>query len=375
MADLRWLGRLLAPAEWPFRWGAAARNAWHDRRRPWPAPLPVVSVGNLVVGGAGKTPVVRWLGAWLKDAGAKTAVVARGYGDELALHRRWVGASAVFAGANRRASVEAAHASGYRIALLDDGFQHRKVARVLDVVLVAAEDPPRVRMLPRGPYREPLRAVRRATHVLVTRRTAAAADAAAWRKRLARVAPHVAVAEIRMKMGPWTDLAGRRADPPAGDVLAVCSVARPGAFADGLRNLLGAGAGVELAWFPDHHQFSERDMGMIRARSAGRTVVCTEKDAVKLRRWPGALPGARAVGFHVADPVPETLAAALARARQEGARSRLAESRGGRSRPRGWSARRRPRERRTTWLGSANGSAGNTLRSIRTATAERRGGP
>lgn len=313
-ADLRWLGTLLAPAERLFRWGAAARNAWYDRRRSGLAPVPVVSVGNLVVGGAGKTPVVRWLGQWLRDAGAKAAVVARGHGDELEFHRRWAGEPAVFAGSDRRASVAAAHASGYRIALLDDGFQHRRVARTLDVVLVAAEDPARVRLLPRGPYREPLSSLRRATHVLLTRRTAAPAEAAAWRERLARVAPRVPAAEIRMEMGPWTDLAGEAASAPAGDVLAVCSIARPGAFAAGLRDLLGPGAGVELAWFPDHHDFSEQDLSMIRARHAGRTVVCTEKDAVKLRRWPGALPGARAVGFHVAGPVPETLAAALARA-------------------------------------------------------------
>lgn len=319
-ADLPWLGRLLAPAEWLFRWGAAARNAWHDRRRPEPAPMPVVSVGNLVVGGAGKTPVVRWLGEWLRDAGAQAAVIARGYGDEVQLHRRWAGEPSVFAGADRRALVVAAHEDGHRIALLDDGFQHRRVARDLDVVLVAAEDPARVRLLPRGPYREPLGSVRRATHVLVTRRTAAPAEAAAWRERLARVAPGVPAAEIRMEMGPWTDLAGDRAAAPSGDVLAVCSVARPGAFAAGLRDLLGAGAGIELAWFPDHHDFSERDVRMIRERRAGRTVVCTEKDAVKLARWSGALPGARAVGFRVADPVPEALAAALARACEDDAR-------------------------------------------------------
>lgn len=307
----RWAGPALAPAELAFRWGVAARNAWYDRRRGVAAPIPVVSVGNLVAGGAGKTPVVRWLGDWLAAAGVRAAVVCRGYDDEVALHRRWSGAEAVFAGRDRAAAVAEAHARGHGIALLDDGFQHRRLARALDVALVAAEDPMRARMLPRGPYREPLRSVRRATHVLVTRRTAGAGAAQAWRELLARAAPEVPSAEVGMEMGAWTDLAGAPAGPPAGDVLAVCSIARPGAFATGLRTLLG-GARVELAAFPDHHDFTARDVAALRVRCAGRPIACTEKDAVKLARWQADIPGARAVGIRVAGPLPEALAGALA---------------------------------------------------------------
>ncbi len=306
----RWLGPLLAPAECAFRCGVGARNAWYDRRRPPAAPMPVVSVGNLVAGGAGKTPVVRWIGDWLARAGVRAAVISRGYADEAALHRRWSGRDAVFAGRDRRAAVSAAHARGHRIALLDDGFQHRRLARALDVVLVAAEDPLRVRMLPRGPYREPLRSLRRATHVLVTRRTAGAGAARAWRELLARVAPGIPSADVRMEMGPWTDLAGRPADPPSGEVMAVCSVARPGAFAAGLQALLG-GARLELAAFPDHHDFTADDVAALRARRAGRAFVCTEKDAVKLAGWQAEFPGARAVGLRVAGPLPAALAGAL----------------------------------------------------------------
>ena len=316
-ATSRWLGPLLAPAECAFRWGVSARNAWYDRRRLPASPMPVVSVGNLVAGGAGKTPVVRWLRDWLVEAGVHAAVVSRGYDDEVALHRRWSGSDAVFAGRDRRAEIAAAHARGHQIALLDDGFQHRRAARVLDVVLVAAEDPMHVRMLPRGPYREPLRSVRRATHVLVTRRTAGVGAARSWRDLLALVAPDVPSADVRMKMGSWTDLAGRPAGAPAGDVIAVCSVARPRAFEAGLRALLG-GVRVELAAFPDHHHFTARDVAGLRSRRGGRVVVCTEKDAVKLARWQADLPDARAVGLRVAGPMPRALADALARAAKRG---------------------------------------------------------
>lgn len=280
--------------------------------------MPVVSVGNLVVGGAGKTPVVRWLREWLSGTGVRAAVVSRGYDDEAALHRRWAGGpAAVFAGRDRQAAIAAAHAQGYQIALLDDGFQHRRAARTLDVVVVAAEDPMRVRMLPRGPYREPLRSVRRATHVLVTRRTADAAAARSWRNLLAKVAPDVPAADVRMEMGQWTDLAGRPRGAPGGDVIAVCSVARPGAFEAGLRALLPR-ARVELAAFPDHHHFTDRDVAQLRMRRDGRALVCTEKDAVKLARWEDGLPEVHAVGLRVAGPLPQALADALAGAAGQG---------------------------------------------------------
>ena len=280
----RLLGIGLAPGELAFRGAVAVRNRWYDRRRPPVPPIPVVSVGNLTVGGTGKTPVVRWLGDWFRGRGVRAAVVVRGYGrDEVALYRRWFGDGAVFVGADRRAGVRAAGRGGYDLALLDDGFQHRRLARALDILLVAAEDPWRVRLLPRGRYREPLFAARRATHVLLTRRTAGRSAVQAWSERLARAAPGVPVLNLEMTMGVWSDLAGGPASAPDEDVLAVCSIARPRAFAAGLEELLPA-ARIELACYPDHHEYTADDMAALLARRAGRTIVCTDKDAVKLVR-------------------------------------------------------------------------------------------
>ncbi|MYI46837.1 MAG: hypothetical protein F4123_10755, partial [Gemmatimonadetes bacterium] len=105
----RLLGLALAPGEIAFRSAIAARSRWFDRTPATVPSIPVVSVGNLTVGGTGKTPVLRWLGDWFRRRGIRTAVVVRGYGrDEVALYRRWFGGDAVFAGVDRHAGVRAA---------------------------------------------------------------------------------------------------------------------------------------------------------------------------------------------------------------------------------------------------------------------------
>lgn len=308
---VRLLGSALAPAELAFRAAVAVRSRWYDRKRLPAPPIPVVSVGNLTVGGTGKTPVLRWLGDWFGRRGVRVAVVVRGYGsDEVELYRRWFGEEAVFVGADRREGVRAAGEGGYRLALVDDGFQHRRQARTLDILLVAAEDPWRVRMLPRGRYREPLGAAARATHVLLTRRTADRGAVQAWRERLARVAPGVPVLQVEMTMGDWSDLAGGPADAPREDVLAVCSIARPRAFAAGLGRLLPA-ARIELVSYPDHHEYTAEDVAALLGRRNGRTIVCTDKDAVKLVRHRELADHAVAVGLHVEGEPPKTLLTAL----------------------------------------------------------------
>ncbi|MDE2974420.1 MAG: tetraacyldisaccharide 4'-kinase [Gemmatimonadota bacterium] len=307
------LGAGLVPAEAAFRAAVAVRTAWYERARLPVPPVPVVSVGNLTVGGTGKTPVVRWLGDWFRERGARTAVVVRGYGrDEVALYRRWFGDGAVFVGADRNEGVRAAGACGCDLAVLDDGFQHRRVRRTLDILLVAAEDPVRVRLLPRGPYREPLAAARRATHVLVTRRTASRAAAAEWRERLSRIAPGNRVMGADMRMGGWRDLAGCPAAPPRGDVLAVCAVARPAAFAGGVAEMLPR-ARVELLAYPDHHDYTRRDVAELLARRGGRTIVCTAKDAVGLGAHPELSGLCLVAGFRVSLQPNASLSAALER--------------------------------------------------------------
>lgn len=304
---------VLAPAELPFRIAVGVRSALYSRRRAAPNPIPVISVGNLTVGGTGKTPVARWLAEWFRAKGARVAILVRGYGaDEVALHRRWFGGRAVFVGRDRGALVAAASARGHQVALLDDGFQHRRLDRQVDLLLVAAEDPWPVRMLPRGPYREPLAAASRATHLLVTRRTASRARVAAWTERLDRVAPGVPIQEAKLCMGGWSDLDGTAAEPPEGDVLAVSSVARPAAFLAGLKGLLPDGR-AELVPFADHHEYSPGDVSSLLRRRGDRTLVCTEKDAVKLASFPEVARHCVVVGFGVVGGVGGALRRSLER--------------------------------------------------------------
>ncbi len=311
-------GVALTPLELPFRLAVGARNAWYERRPAQATPIPVVSVGNLTVGGSGKTPVTRWLGEWLRRAGASPAIVTRGYGaDEVALHRRWFGTQAVFADRDRRNSVRTAADRGYRVAILDDGFQHRRLARTLDVLLVSVEDHPRARMLPRGPYRESLASARRATFILLTsvrgatRGATRSRRAAAWRRALARAAPGIPQLDVEIRMGGWRDLDGASIAAPQGDVVAVCAIARPGPFVAGLGALLPE-ARIEAMTYADHYEYGARDVSALLERLGDRTVVCTAKDAVKLSRFRGLAPRCAVVGFGVAGDPPDPLRSALA---------------------------------------------------------------
>ncbi|MXX54187.1 MAG: tetraacyldisaccharide 4'-kinase [Gemmatimonadetes bacterium] len=308
----RLTGALLTPAELSFRATVAMRNAWYDNRRSPSTPVPVVSVGNLTVGGTGKTPVVRWLAEWLQRTGARPAIVTRGYGrDELALYRRWFGEHAVLGNRDRRACVRAAADRGYTVVVLDDGFQQRRLARVLDILLVAVEDPIRPRMLPRGPYREPPASARRAAAILLTLRTPQRRRAAAWRERLSKAAPGVPLLDLEIRMGGWTDLGGAPAAPPQGDVLAVCAIARPGPFFSGLGALL-PDAHIEHRAYADHHDYTFRDVSALLRRLGQRAVVCTAKDAVKLAAFPELAGRCVVAGFDVVGDPAEPLRRALA---------------------------------------------------------------
>ncbi len=254
--------------------------------------------GNLTVGGSGKTPFSAWLAGRLAARGSAVAVLARGYGrDEIELHRRLNPAVEVLVGSDRVAAAREAAARGMRVAVLDDGFQHRRLARDLDVVLHAAEERFPGRMLPRGPYREPPASLGRAHHVVVTRRTAPGRDARELCLRLRTHAPLAGLGLVRLAPDGWWTLVGARAPAPAGPVLAVASVARPEVFRDTLAGMLDAP--VELAAYPDHHEYTRAEATRIVARAAGRVVVTTWKDAVKLAELTTEIERFRVLGERV----------------------------------------------------------------------------
>jgi tetraacyldisaccharide 4'-kinase len=287
----RALSRALWPAEMLFRAGVSIRQTGYTRG--WlaveRARIPVVSVGNLTVGGEGKTPLAAWIARELEIAGARPAIVMRGYGaDEVLVHRELNPDIPVFTARRRVRGVERAADEGRNVAVLDDGFQHRRLHRDLDLVVLAAERytrPPR--LLPRGPWRENFSALHRADAVIVTRKCAGTEAAERLRDRVREMAPDSLLASCSLRISGIVEPGAP--EPARRDVqwlerrqvLAVASVGDPEAFADQLRAL---GATVELMAYPDHHAFTPSDVAAIARRSDGRPLVVTLKDAVKLRR-------------------------------------------------------------------------------------------
>jgi tetraacyldisaccharide 4'-kinase len=278
----------LAPAEAAFRGIVAARNGAYDRGwlRSERVDVPVISIGNVAVGGAGKTPFAAWLARRLADGGRKPAIALRGYGeDEIVLHRELNPDIPVFRGARRVGAAREALAAGRDVVVLDDAFQHRALARDLDLVLIPVEGwEPRPHVLPRGPWREGPQALARADAIVLTRKSAGAARAREVAAELARLQPGMPVircALLPSGLRPLHGGAGMAVDALAGRrVLAVAALATPEPFFATLGN---AGAEVEAAAYPDHHPFSADDARTLLARAAGRMLVMTHKDAVKLR--------------------------------------------------------------------------------------------
>jgi tetraacyldisaccharide 4'-kinase len=298
-----------------------------------PARIPALGVGNLSVGGTGKTPLSAWLAGELASRGARPAIVLRGYGgDEPEVHRVLNPGMTVVVSPDRAAGIARAAEQGCDIAVLDDAFQHRRAARTADIVLVSAESwTGRRHLLPAGPWREPLTALRRASLVIVTRKSTShdrargVADYVARHSGgIATAIVHLGLAELRALPvgardressamsavhGPGgggagrpvggerlgEDLRGPRALPLASlagaRVLAISAIGDPRAFEGQLAAL---GARVESRAFADHHRFTSAEVERL-ARTAAElargdgspAAVCTLKDAVKLASlWP-----------------------------------------------------------------------------------------
>jgi tetraacyldisaccharide 4'-kinase len=270
------------------------------------ASVPVISVGNLSVGGTGKTPITRWVVERLVARGRQPAVVSRGYGaDELALHRRWNPEVPVIANPDRVAAAREAANSGADVVVVDDGFQHRALARDADLLLLGAGDPFPPRLLPRGPYREPLSAIGRASLVLVTGRGHDPDHDPEERATDVRRMPrHPPVGTVRLVPTGWRTLAGDAALPPASgeSLLVVASVADPESVERMVAETRTTGDGsgnppsrrppslgpAGLMAFPDHHAYADSDVARILSVASGRRVVTTEKDAVKLAAFASA---------------------------------------------------------------------------------------
>jgi tetraacyldisaccharide 4'-kinase len=275
----------------------AARNAAFDLgwRRVQHVGVPVVSVGNITTGGTGKTPLVAWIAQRFQERLGPVAIVSRGYrahqdgkNDEaLVLERLCPGVPQVLNRDRVAGARKAVQEFGSRAIVLDDAFQHRRIFRDLDLVLVDALNPWGYgHLLPRGLLREPLSALKRADAVLITR--ADQVDAATLddlRRRIARIRgidEHIAVcfAPTGVIYGDGLRLPLTAIDRSV-EYGAFCGIGNPIAFQ---RTLADLGIKATLRTYPDHYHYTAADWDDLSAWSqqfpAG--LLTTLKDVVKL---------------------------------------------------------------------------------------------
>lgn len=283
----------LTPLSWLYALVMARRNARYDRLAgvtasasggPAIMPLPALSVGNLTVGGTGKTPMASWFAARLLQKGAHPALVLRGYGDdEWRVHSLLTAGAPVVVDPDRVRGAQHAASAGADCVVLDDAFQHRRARRVSDVVLVSADLwHPSVRRLPAGPYREGLTSLARASAVVVTVKAAPQEKTQSVITALRAVVPEQQIAVVRLTPGAlrrWPQGEGPSLDGLRATL--VSAVGDPGAFES---QLLAEGVSVrDHLRYPDHHCYSTGEISRIQQLAEGGDgVVCTLKDAVKL---------------------------------------------------------------------------------------------
>ncbi len=327
---------LLGPPAWLYEGVVRLRNKRYDREGATVrAEIPVLSVGNLTVGGTGKTPMVAWLVRHLVEMGRRPAVVSRGYGgtagkgplvvsrgdgpiceagqcgDEPHYLAQALREVFVIVGSDRPAGAAQACRLGADVIVLDDGFQHRRLARDLDIVLVDARDPfGGDRLLPAGRLREPISGVGRADLIVITRSDGLESS----RDVESIIREHNAASPIlRSTHRPLGFFSGA-GDPVASPrrAVAFCGIAAPGEFRRDLES-----ADVELAAFVpfrDHHPYTDEELRKLSrtARHENATVVTTEKDAARIGDETVAkeLPGLTCLRIETVmfDPAPLVLA-------------------------------------------------------------------
>jgi len=281
---------------WPLSqvYGAYARCRRALYSRGWLKPrrlkAAVISVGNLTVGGTGKTPMVLWLAEKFLAEGKRVAILSRGYrgshgsSDEIELLKRRLGGKVLFGvGSDRFASASRLESDNIiDIFLLDDGFQHLQLARDLDIVMLDGSRKLKDQwLLPAGPLREPIAACRRADILVVSRKFE--------RPVIEARDPHtfaIFYAQTRLLgFRPFASHSETKylSEIGSGPFLAFCGIGNPGAFFDDLSRWHVPVA--EKKSFSDHHKYSPGELGRLQSRAeACRAVglVTTEKDAENL---------------------------------------------------------------------------------------------
>ena len=306
LATLARLG--LRTASWPYGLGVWWRNRRYDRggRTIHRAAVPVVSVGNLTLGGTGKTPCVEYVARLYRDLGVQVAILSRGYGSEQGRNDEAMVLEENLPDVPHLQDPDRVAAAGRvveelesELLVLDDGFQHRRLHRDLDMVLIDATCPPnRDALFPRGTLREPASSLRRAGAILLTRcdqvEPAAVDELRGWLSERFPNTPvatsdHRPVELIRTgEPGNGTGEPGNGSSPEIlrdCEVAGFCGIGNPAAF----RQTLSAMGATVVAFrsFPDHHPYTLADVDDLRSWAntlpADAVIATTQKDWVKLR--------------------------------------------------------------------------------------------
>ena len=291
---LRFLLRLVSVA---YKAVVGLRNFCYDKHllRMISIGVPVISVGNITTGGTGKTPLVIWLCGVLEKRSLKCAVLTRGYkasgagfADEpVVLARSCPGANVVVNSDRARGAQKAIADFDADVLVMDDGFQHRRLRRDLDIVAVDATCPFGYgRVLPAGMLREPVRALRRADAVVITRYDQATAEQVEQlQKQIGQIAPAVTVAKAVHKHPYARANKGRIigiSELKDKSIFAFCGIGNPDAFMKRLREYELSVVGSKV--YSDHHDYKDEDVSDIyeQARLLGANLILsTEKDWVK----------------------------------------------------------------------------------------------
>jgi tetraacyldisaccharide 4'-kinase len=293
------LRTVLRGAEVAYTAGVGFRNRGYDSGKTeiHQVSVPVISVGNLTLGGTGKTPMVKWIARRLRARNLRVAILSRGYGatdggrnDEALELEQSLPDVPHLQSPDRVAIAQAAvEELASQVLLVDDGFQHRRLGRDLDIVLLDATQPFGYdHVFPRGTLREPARNLKRANIVCLSRANLVTPEQReAIRQRALHYAPSAVWCEVSHSPSALLNSSGIEGSMDklrGARVFGFCGIGNPDAFRKTLEN-----AGAELVgWreFPDHHDYQAEDVASVSAAandSGAEMAVCTQKDLVKLR--------------------------------------------------------------------------------------------
>ncbi len=280
-----------------YRLAVTLRNRLYDKSilKTAKVPAAVVSIGNITTGGTGKTPLVAWLCNYFTDRNIKTAVLTRGYkikdsvfADEPAMLAKAAEETKIIVNPDRIAGAEKAiNEYNAKLLIMDDGFQHRKLARDVDIVAVDATEPfGYEKLLPAGLLREPLDSLKRADAVVITRSNQNSPEKIdEIKKRISQIKPDIVftaavhkplcIKLIKDSQMPLNELAGRK-------IYAFCGIGNPNSFFQTLSDMALNIVGTKV--YNDHHRYTDADIAAIyedaRYKQA-EIVLTTHKDWVK----------------------------------------------------------------------------------------------